>query len=266
MCIGLHELGKLRPSDASPVTICNSKRIFHFTWCSIPPRLPTIPAERAHKDGSGGYRAPRGGFKETNGSLSDQLDTVGRDAFDPQRHARNLLRQMRQVGKPFIVVLGDSITQRVLLPETICGYPVINAGISGSRTSNFIPFAEEMARLDPALIVLALGVNDSSRRLKTAFPASYAALLDSLPKVPTILATIAPVDFNGSDGQTIDPEAVDSVNREIRSTAESRKLPLVELAGLKPFETIDGVHPSVNGNALWLDAVVKGIKSALSCS
>ena len=171
-----------------------------------------------------------GGFKDTIDSLSDQLNTFGRDAFDPQRQTRNLLRQMNQIGRPFIVVLGDSITQRAPFPETICGYPVINAGISGSRTSSFIPFAEEMARLDPALIVLALGVNDSSRRLKTAFQASYAALVDSLPKVPTMLASIAPVDFSGIEGQTIDPEAVDLVNREIRLMAETRKLPLVELA------------------------------------
>lgn len=35
-------------------------------------------------------------------SLADQLNTYGRDQFDPQRHTRELLRQMRQMeGRPF---------------------------------------------------------------------------------------------------------------------------------------------------------------------
>ncbi len=200
-------------------------------------------------------------------SLTDQLNTVGRDNFDPQRQARALFRQIRQLnGKPFIIIIGDSITQRAVLPDAVCELPIINAGIGGSRTSNFVPFAEDLAGFKPALVVVALGINDANGHRITAFKSGFALLLDSLPKVPVILASLTPIDFSGSDGKTMDPEKARSVDSFIRSTAGDRHVPLIDLGKLAPFQTLDGVHLTTDSYALWNAAVLDGIKRALpSC-
>ena len=82
---------------------------------------------------------------------------------DPQRDMRNALAKMGDIRGPFVVILGDSLTQNARLPTSVCGMPLINAGVSGSRASTFIPFAEEMTalQLSPALVVVALGLNDA---------------------------------------------------------------------------------------------------------
>jgi lysophospholipase L1-like esterase len=195
-------------------------------------------------------------------------DGVNRDIFDPQRQVRVLMRQMRQLnGKPFIVVIGDSITEAAPLPDAVCGIAIINAGIGGSRTSNFIPFAEELAHFKPALIVVALGINDTSLRIKTAFKEGYQVLLNSLPKVPVVLASLTPVDYTGPIGQRLDPERAKLVDNIIRSTAESRHFGFVDMGKLAgpDFQTLDGVHLGINANALWVSAVLDGITRALSC-
>lgn len=204
-------------------------------------------------------------------SLSDQLESDTRNRFDPQRHARDLMRLMRQMhDKPFVLVIGDSITQRAPLPDEICGFPVVNAGIAGSRVSNFIPFAETMKGFDikPALIVVALGINDAQTSLRTGFGAAYPLLLDTLPQVPLALATPAPVDFSGADGSLLDPPTVASIEKDIRATAENRRLTLIDLSRvstIRGYMTGDGVHLSVNGYVLWNAAMLDGIKRALKC-
>ena len=197
--------------------------------------------------------------------LSDQLNTVGRDDNDPQRQARNLLRQMRQIGSGFIVILGDSITERAQLPASLCGSPLINAGIGGSRTSNFIPLVEQMGQFSPRLIVVALGINDTSRTLNTDFASLYNVLLDSLPRVSLMLVGLTPVDYSGVVGSRLDPDKVKAVDAFIRSSAKARELPFVDM-NMPNFTTLDGVHLTVGSYARWNKALLAGIKKSLNCN
>lgn len=193
------------------------------------------------------------------GALSDQL----KDSSAVQRPT-TLLRQMRQIGGPFVLILGDSITQGATLPNEVCGYPIINAGISGSRASNLIPFAEEIKaqRSQILVAVVAVGVNDAQKHYETQF--GYRLLLDSLPSTKLLLATTAPVDFSGTIGSRIDPDKYKVVDAEIRSIAATRRLSLIDLSKLEP-RTLDGVHLTLDDYAKWNAAVLGGIRSALEC-
>ena len=82
---------------------------------------------------------------------------------------------VRHQGRRFVLVIGDSITERSTLPLEICGGPLVKLGIGGSRASTFIPFAEVMnsRKIAPSLIVVALGLNDA----KNIGPASASATI-----------------------------------------------------------------------------------------
>src|ERR1700721_1411488 len=97
-------------------------------------------------------------------------------------------------------------------------------GSAGSRASTFIPFAEEMTarRLSPALIVITLGINDAVLAYRTDFRATYGLLIDSLPKSPIALATLAPVDTNFPVAKILNPSTIKSIDAAIIEIAPSR--------------------------------------------
>src|SRR5258708_39941479 len=63
---------------------------------------------------------------------------------DQQRDMVEALAKMSRTNGPFIVIIGDSLTQNARLQASVCGIPLINAGIGGRGGSNFLSFWEEM--------------------------------------------------------------------------------------------------------------------------
>jgi hypothetical protein len=47
---------------------------------------------------------------------------------DYQREMVEALAKMSRTNGPFIVIIGDSLTQNARLPASVCGIPLINAG------------------------------------------------------------------------------------------------------------------------------------------
>ncbi|SHH62068.1 SGNH/GDSL hydrolase family protein [Bradyrhizobium erythrophlei] len=186
---------------------------------------------------------------------------------DPQRDMLNALTRMSDIRTPFVVILGDSITQNARLPDSICGMPLINAGVGGSRASTFIPFAEEMEarNISPFLVVLALGTNDTVLDYRTNFASAYKLLIDSLPHSPIALATLPPNDRSAPDAIRRNPSALSSVDQAIRDMAATRKAPLIDLGKIVGLKTHDGIHPTAATYPLWNKAIVDGIEGAMSC-
>jgi lysophospholipase L1-like esterase len=185
---------------------------------------------------------------------------------DPQRDMRNALAKMSDIRGPFVVILGDSLTQNARLPTSVCGTPLINAGVSGSRASTFIPFAEEMTalQLSPTLVVVALGINNAISEYRSDFRSAYGLLIDSLPKSPIALATLAPVDRNLPEAAKINPAIMKRVDETIRDISTSRQATIIDLAIIN-IESSDGVHPTESTYPLWNNVVVSGIRTALGC-
>ena len=185
--------------------------------------------------------------------------------FDHQRDMVEALARMSRTNGPFIVIIGDSLTQNKHLPSLVCGMPLINAGLDGSRASTFIPFAEEMTarQLSPALIVIALGINDALLAYRTDFRATYGLLIDSLPKSPIALATLAPVDTNIA--KMLNPSTIKSIDTAIIEIAASRRAPIIDLGAIVGIESRDGIHPTESTYHHWITVIVAGIESALKC-
>jgi hypothetical protein len=190
-----------------------------------------------------------------------------RQKVDHHRDMVEALAKMNSTNGPFIVIIGDSLTQNKHLPASICGMPLINAGIDGSRASTFIPFAEEMTalKLSPALVVIALGINDAVSAYRTDFKSTYRLLIDSLPQSPIALATLAPVDTDLPFAKRLNPSSIRAIDATIMEIAASRQAPVIALGAIVGLETRDGIHPTDSTYHLWTAVIIAGIERALKC-
>jgi dienelactone hydrolase len=85
------------------------------------------------------------------------------ESFHREARMAAILSQARQMPRGGIVVIGDSITERIRF-DTLCGLPALNAGISWSTSKDWLPDAREViAAAHPSIIVLEIGTNDRGR-------------------------------------------------------------------------------------------------------
>src|SRR3984893_5381180 len=87
-----------------------------------------------------------------------------------------------------VVVLGDSIVEMSTLPRSLCGHPIVNAGIGGTSTESKLGsiLTESLGNKRAALIVVSLGTNDA------AIPNSVERYRSNYPALLTELAALTP--------------------------------------------------------------------------
>jgi lysophospholipase L1-like esterase len=176
-------------------------------------------------------------------------------------------------GLPVILCAGDSITAasypkhlKELLAQDHLRVQVINAGVKGDSTAEYIRFLERsriIERTDPDWVLLQLGTNDlridSHATTTERFRRNLETILDrierhrnkdgSSPRV--FLATIPPVPievrwhFNADSRRRVEAE----INPAIREIASRRGLFLADVHALfaaRP-ELLPEIHPSEEG-------------------
>lgn len=167
-----------------------------------------------------------------------------------------------------VVIFGDSIVERAVLPPQVCGFALVNAGVAGAKISYFQRHSAELLGYSrPKLTVLAVGINDAAAKDDKDFQGRYHQTVSSLVEVaPVLVATVTPVQegpFASIGGY--DPQMVPALNRAISATPNATAV--IDLNG--PLSeanlTTDGVHLSAAGYSLWTGAIVKGIAAALGC-
>jgi lysophospholipase L1-like esterase len=184
--------------------------------------------------------------------------------------------QLARAKNP-IVFLGDSLTEVAVLPRSICGHAVVNAGIGGAAVDQLQEIVHSL--LDgrsPVLVVLAIGTNDAyaAPGREQAFRASYVKLLQTLSLVTPriVVANIPPIDPKGAltIAAGIDASLVDRFNLILPKIADDVGASFVdvnEAVSIKgTAETIDGIHLGPQAYDLWDAAMLVGIKKALDCS
>jgi hypothetical protein len=144
-----------------------------------------------------------------------------------------------------IVILGDSITEMARFPESIEGYPVVNAGIGGATIHDFLSHSPNLLDgVTPSVIVVALGANDVGSSVQE----EYAALLSYLKKRAPAVYAVAVTPLDG----------VEAINSQIVAAAKSAGVPVIETHIAKAMLT-DGIHPNPEGSRRWTAAVVAAI-------
>jgi lysophospholipase L1-like esterase len=77
-----------------------------------------------------------------------------------QVRLKTIQTQLDQVEGPYIMVLGDSHAERLYLPS-LCGLPVVNAGVSGATVSDVLDLARKITPPRKAqAVLLSVGTND----------------------------------------------------------------------------------------------------------
>ncbi len=200
--------------------------------------------------------------------------TVGHEHSDVREFV--IAAHLARAENP-IVFLGDSITEAAVLPDSICGHSVINAGIGGAGVDEMLKVGPLLLKgKSPALVVLAVGTNDAyaAPGREQQFSASYVKLLQTLalmtPRV--VVANIPPIDPKGAltNAAGIDASLIDRFNLLLPKIADDAGASFVDVnkaVSIKgAAETIDGVHLGPQAYDLWDAAMLVGIKKALDCS
>jgi lysophospholipase L1-like esterase len=174
-----------------------------------------------------------------------------------------------------ILFVGDSITEAALLPASICGHRVINAGLGGADTGSYLAFAKLTFPVDlkSPLIVVALGTNNSTSvgaKWDSSLAPSYNNLADflQLHADKLLFAGIPPLEMSGALAKGyFDSDFSKKNDATIRSVALSRSIGFVDLqaAVVGGNLTVDGVHLTPAGYREWVPAIVNAAEKTLGC-
>ena len=200
---------------------------------------------------------------------------IRREAPDQHRQARQLILfyTLSRVSDP-VIVIGDSIVEASTLPRSICGRPVLNAGLNGASTASDLDrwLAPALDGKQASLIVVSLGVNDAltpSPQSKQSFESRYGALLTALSKLTPKLVVLAipPVEAQGRMTATMRDEVmanVDAYNSILPDLARRNGAAFVALPAMPAPHTIDGVHLNSEGYLQWDKAAMQA--ASMVCS
>ena len=170
-----------------------------------------------------------------------------------------------------VIIFGDSIVQGATLPSTVCGVPLVNAGVRGAGIGYFLRHsAQLLGSSGPRLIVLAVGINNAAAKenREVDFQKHYEQTVASLASIaPVMAATVTPIEegyFVSSFGY--DPQIVPALNRTILATPNIKAVVDLNAPLSGANFTTDGVHLNPAGYALWRSNILKGIEAALGCA
>lgn len=186
-----------------------------------------------------------------------------------------ILAEAAGLPQPRIVLLGDSITQQ-LRPRwlrEVCGLPVLNAGVSGAGVFDFDPLLPGLLRAcRPALVVLALGVNDAKARKQAAFDLDgwRTRYLDLVRQVRdggsrVLLSVPLPLEPGKGSSGHFDAASLEKIRAEVRALAQDQGLPLSDAQELfgegRPELTFDGVHLNGEGLERWSALLERDVRA-----
>ncbi|MGF7148994.1 hypothetical protein FHS96_002636 [Sphingomonas zeicaulis] len=166
-----------------------------------------------------------------------------------------LWEQSAKVRPGGAVVLGDSNVELQIF-ATLCGKPVLNAGISGIRTAALIePARMVIRRAEPAVTIVAVGVNDSARLVATSpadFAHDYARLLAAVKRGGRLIVVgIPPIEPGKRWGSGFDEARISAFNALLPKVAAEGGATFVPALGSTTGLTFDGLHFNAAGDRAW---------------
>jgi GDSL-like Lipase/Acylhydrolase family len=167
-----------------------------------------------------------------------------------------------------VVVLGDSIVEMSTLPRSLCGHPIVNAGIGGASTESNLGsiLKESLGSKRAAAIVVSLGTNDAAiPNSVERYRSNYRALLTELatlsPRI-TVMAIPSP-EAGLEEAKKVSLATIDSYNATLPELAEEARVLFIPLPAMPERHTLDGIHLNAAGYEIWDRAILGGIESAL---
>jgi hypothetical protein len=166
-----------------------------------------------------------------------------------------------------VVVLGDSIVEASTLPRSLCGHPIVNAGIGRASTASNLGsiLTESLGVKRAALIVVSLGTNDAVLPDSVErYRLNYRALLTELAALTPRTAVVQiPSPEGGSEEARKLGLAIDSYNAILPGLAVQAGAAFIALPAMPEPHTLDGIHLNAAGYEIWDRAILRGIESAI---
>jgi hypothetical protein len=167
-----------------------------------------------------------------------------------------------------IVILGDSIVEASTLPRSLCGHPIVNAGIGGASTASQLGsiLRESLGGKRAALVVVSLGTNDAViPHSVEQYRSNYLMLLTELAALTPrrAIAAIPPLEAGLEDGKKLSVAVIDNYNAILPKLAEEARATFIPLPAMPEHHTLDGIHLNAAGYEVWDKAILSGIQSAL---
>jgi lysophospholipase L1-like esterase len=167
-----------------------------------------------------------------------------------------------------VVILGDSIVEMSTLPRSLCGHPIVNAGIGGASTESNLGAILNRSLGDKraALIVVSLGTNDAATPNSVErYRSNYRALLTELAALTprTAVMAIPPPEAGLEEAKKLSLATIDSYNAILPGLAEEARSTFIPLPAMPERHTFDGIHLNAAGYEIWDTAILRGIESAL---
>jgi len=181
-------------------------------------------------------------------------------------------RSVDVVPDDSVIFIGDSITQGLAVAAV---HPQsVNYGIGGDTTTGIL---ERLPIYMPALerakcIVLAIGINDYTRRDADGVIQNYNQILDTLPKDRNVVVSaVLPVDEISRPSIGERKEFISELNSKLKTLTDGReRVIFVNATGAVDTDddgrldlslhTGDGVHLNSTGNKVWAAILRDAIK------
>ncbi|MBE5882174.1 MAG: hypothetical protein E7289_07720 [Lachnospiraceae bacterium] len=195
--------------------------------------------------------------------------TMSQDSYDYESNASYIQRStqfdMLPVQDTDIVFVGDSITARFEWDEYFTDYKVANRGIDSDVTEGVYNRLDTIVSQTPEKIFLMVGINDIRQDIPQETTLSYYEkildeLMEALPDCEIYVQSVLPVHTSTGINNT----AVQSLNTSLKALAAQKGLPYLNIYSSVVNEennftyTVDGVHPTGDGYAIWTE-IVEGV-------
>jgi lysophospholipase L1-like esterase len=183
----------------------------------------------------------------------------------------------------YLAIIGDSIT--ALAPEQLVhGQKVLRLAYGGAQIEgvrrNRVPLMLQRA---PRALIVAIGVNDSQRgiqkprdQLLADVAVSYRALLrEAQALTPRVAVVLSPPVGRGQPMGDVffDPNLIVAINAIMTAAAAEFEIPVLALSDLADADgfaredvTLDGVHLSAAGYAIWTSVIEQAFKVAFAAA
>jgi lysophospholipase L1-like esterase len=165
-----------------------------------------------------------------------------------------------------VVVVGDSLVESAAFAPTLCGLPVINAGLAGARANYALWVVNEMSRIhfSPSVLVISVGINDAIAADQRPFAETYPDLIRQARALTSkvFVVTLAPIAENGKIADMVDRSRLPDIGQSIRQAAQDYSVPIIDVGALdaqgRPW-TEDGVHLNQDGYVRWIGAIESAV-------